>query len=284
MAISRSKKESASTTVSSAQKLEAVNNAKVAESAKAMVQNSAEVIRSLTETKLQLSANLDGIATAIAERVKNLSELEEAIRIQSELLQSTYAIKSEADTLDRIKAEIEQAKIARQEDAEEIERLRRREEDEYEYNRKLKRQEEDNLWLRRAQVREAELAKRETAIAESLADLSMWKSKYEGMPSEIESRVKAEVASIAGAIKRDSEATAKLAAKDAEMAKALAEQTIKGQAQRIAELEAQLADAKKALNDANARVQVIAEKAIEGASKQAPVVISSGTADNGRSK
>jgi hypothetical protein len=238
-----------------------------------------DLVRTINDVKLAMVSQFDSINATILEQLKTLSDVNVAIEIQKQNLKELQDIIAEGQTLEDILASQEKTRIGFAEEIAETRKTAQREESEYQYSLKIKRRAEEDEWNNKKTKREAELLARENTLKAMETDYNNWKLNYQNMPQEIEAKVKAEVATVSNAMKRNYENEKALAQKDADMALKLAQQTIESQTKRISELEIALADARKSTNEATQRVQTIAEKAIENAAKQAPVVITGNNND-----
>ena len=158
-----------------------------------------------------------------------------------------------------------------------VKKEREREKEEYEYNLTLNRKKDkDNyeaekaaLTKKLAEVRETqerELAAREAAVAGQESELAELRKKVAAFPAEMAAAVeKAEKEATVRAENR-AKVEAQLLARAIEGDKRVAELKIKGLEETVAKQLIQTEALTRQLNDANAQVQAIAVKAIEGAS------------------
>lgn len=232
-----------------------------------------DLVRTINDVKLAMVAQFDSINATILEQLKTLVDVNTAIDIQKQNLKGLQDIISEGQTLQDILTEQETVRTEFEQEMAEAKKNAQREENEYNYNLRIKRRAEEDEWNSKKAKREADLLARENALKAMEKEYADMKVAYADMPNQIEAKVKAEVAIVTNSLKRTYENERALAQKDADMSLKLATQTIESQNKRIAELEASLADARRAQTEATQRVQTIAEKAIENAAKQVPTII-----------
>jgi hypothetical protein len=249
------------------------------------------VSKSITETQVEVQKVLADLSAKVMERLQELQNVEESIRLRREEMQRLHDIEVRATTLDELEAQIkEQRRTWDEEQAlykrnfEEMKSDNRkawkREEDDYQYklaqeHRKL----EDSFRLHMEQLekqnrdkqeqldknwaeREGELKKRE----QELIDLRKYK---EEAPEMIKKEVNAQVAVATNSVKKEYETKMVLAAKDAETDKRLSDQQIASLTQTISKQQTQIDDLRAQLESALKDAKEIAAKALESASGRA---------------
>jgi len=181
-------------------------------------------LKELTELKLSTGKLLDNIADQIAEEYKKLTEVREAIIIETEKLKEQYEINATADTLDalllaqsRKKSEFEQEMEQKQQaidkamvekreqwnkEKEQVElqqkeeqqlwkKAKQREEDEYNYQQQLKHQKELDEFEQKKAALERELAEKTGAVEKALHDREAALSERELELNELHTKVTA---------------------------------------------------------------------------------------------
>jgi colicin import membrane protein len=249
------------------------------------------VSRSITETQVEVQRVLADLSGRVMERLQELENLEETIRVRTDDLKKLHAIEVQATTLDELEEQIKEQRrmwdeeqlLKKREFAEqqsERNKSWKREQEEYQYkqtmeNRKvedafkasmdlLTKQNKDKQELLEKQwnEREVELKKRETELAEL-------KAFKEAAPEMIRKAANEATAIATNSVKREYEQKGQLAAKDAEMEKRLAEQAVASLQKTITELQAQIVTLKAGLEQAQRDVKEISAKALESASGRA---------------
>lgn len=249
------------------------------------------VSKSITDTQVEVQKVLADLSAKVMERLQQLEQIQEAIGVRQEELKTLHDIEVKATTIDELDEQI--AKQRRTWEEEQAEKKRtfaemqsernktwKREEEEYQYklaqeHRKLedsfqalmekqqkansdKQEQLDKNWAER----ETELKKRETELVE----LRTFK---EQAPEMVKKEVNAQVAVATNSVKKEYETKAQLAAKDADVEKRLADQTVKALQDTIAKQQAQLDEMKAQREQALRAVQEISAKALESASGRA---------------
>jgi colicin import membrane protein len=249
------------------------------------------VSKSITDTQVEVQKVLADLSAKVMERLQQLEQIQEAIALKQEELNTLHQIEGKAGQLDELDEQI--TKQRRAWDEEQAEKKRtfaemqsernkvwKREEEEYQYklaqeHRKLedsfqalmekqqranadKQEQLDKNWGER----ETELKKRETELVE----LRTFK---EQAPDMVKKEVNAQVAVATNSVKKEYETKMVLAAKDAETEKRLSEQTIKSLHDTITKQQAQLEEMKAQREQALKAVQEISGKALESASGRA---------------
>ena len=249
------------------------------------------VSKSITETQLEVQKVLADLSARVMDRLQELQNIEESIRLRGEEIKRLHDIEIVATTLDDLEAQIreqrksweEEQSLKKREFAEQQSERNKhwhREEQEHQYRTsQAHRKQADDLTYALAQQekanrekqesleklwaeREGELKKRE----QELADLRKFKEDH---PDMVKKEVNAQVAIATNSVKKEYETKMVLAAKDAETDKRLADQQIAALTQTIAKQQEQLADLKAQLEQAHANVKEISGKALDSASGRA---------------
>jgi hypothetical protein len=249
------------------------------------------VSKSIAETQVEIQKVLADLSSKVIERLQQLQDVEDSIRLKREELKRLHDIEAHATTLDELEATIkeqrrawEEEQATKQRDFKEMQSERnkqwKREEEEHQYRvsqehmkqkdalstlmgqqekqNKEKQEQLDKTWAER----EAELKKRE----QELGELREFKATND---ERIKKEVNASVAVATNSLKKEYETKMVLAAKDAETDKRLAEQQIAGQAHNLAKMQSQLDDLNTKLEQAQRDVKEISAKALESASGRA---------------
>lgn len=253
--------------------------------------NLESVSKSITETQVEIQKVLADLSGRVMERLQDLQNVEESIRLQRVELKRLQDIEVAATTLDDLHAQIsEQRRTLDEETAawkrnfeeqkSDQRKLWAREQEEYKYRNEqtVKKQEDTQAALFAVQdkqnrdkqeqlekqwtERENELKKRE----QELVDLRAFK---EQAPEMVKKEVNAQVAIATNSVKKEYETKMVLAAKDAETEKRLADQTIQSMTQNLSKLQSQIDDLRAALETAHRDVKDISAKALESASGRA---------------
>lgn len=249
------------------------------------------VSKSITDTQVEVQKVLADLSAKVMERLQQLDDIQDAIKLKQDELKALHDIEIKATTLDELDEQIAKQRQAwdeeqarKKKDFAEMQSERnktwKREEEEYQYklaqeHRKLedsfqalmekqqkgnadKQEQLDKNWAER----EGELKKRET----ELVDLRAFK---EQAPEMVKKEVNAQVAVATNSVKKEYETRAQLAAKDADVEKRLAEQSVKALQDTIGKQQAQLDEMKAQREQALKAVQEISAKALESASGRA---------------
>ncbi len=258
-----------------------------------------KVVQTISTLGLDVSRSLADISGKLLEQVKLLADVQEAVALERKELERLHKIDVAATALDQLvedyarqnrelEAEIaarraeweEEARTAereRKEQEESLRKQRQREIEDYEYKKNLERkkaqdryEEEQRLQEKRNQERQEMLEKswqqREAALKEREEELARLQKENAEFPARLQKEAKTAAEEAARAAEARFQQQTLILQKDAEAERRLfglqvkaLEETVARQAERIAALEKQLAEAKQ-------QVQDIAVKAIEGAS------------------
>lgn len=292
------------------------------ERAQAVVKKSLEVtsdkvVHSLAQLKLGVTAALDTIGSQLSAEILTLKEVQEAIVAEQGRLKNLYDISAEADTLQtlilaqdeaarefdlrkteaRVKWDEEQAANdkSRLEYARELQAERKRERETYDYETAKARRFEADKFQADLQTQktalQVEWTNRERAIDEREETVSALEAEYTRLREAVaksEEATKAEV-SRAVAVATNSlkkELTYDFTVAKLEMDNKLSQlqEKLNTRDTTIAELLKRNAELDAKYTQASDKVQQIAEKAIEGASKQNVVVQTSSDSSESRTR
>lgn len=258
---------------------------------KASLKTAEIVAKDITSLKLSTAEMLDSIANLTAERIQELKTVEDAIGIQAENLQSLYEVTAAAGSLEALLAAIDEQKAASKEEQartralwdeerganakanrlaeEETNRTRLRENAEYQYNRDEQRRREEDQWKRQREDSERDLGLREAAVRLAEIEIAMLREQVAGFPAKLEQEAAKAVAAGISALEKEHAHRAEVERlkTDAEIA-ALGQRNVALQ-ERLVDTALERDNLVDRLKDATQKVQSIAEKAIEGASRQA---------------
>jgi hypothetical protein len=242
------------------------------------------VINQFAQTKLVVIDALDSLTNKLVQGMDILNEVETAIKDKKEALKEAAQIEVEADTLSKL--------IASQE---ETRKAWGREEADYKYNLEKNRNIELDQWTLHTEKENREFekaldAKTEAHNAKVLAfrtqeqELLDLRTKVTAFPAQLAEAVTAKEKEVTKSLGSEYHFKSTIQQKDTASELALLKQANQTQKERILELEKALEEARNLQKDAVSRVQSIAEKAIEGASKHQTVVMPSSESGNNSKK
>jgi colicin import membrane protein len=255
--------------------------------------NPKNVSDTIGETQVQVQETLAGLSAKILEKLQLLRQVEESIQLKNDELKEYHDIEAKVIELDELQAEIdarheewdqEQARKKREFAEQQAERNRawKREEEEYDYQKRMeRRQKEDEFTALIAQKekenreRQEQLEKlwkeRETELARREGELVELREKVAGIPELIKKEVNAAVAIATNSVKKEYETKAQLAQKDAETAEKLANQQIQALQSTIDRLNLQVEGMRRELDQAHQRVTEISAKALDSAAGRSTI-------------
>lgn len=185
--------------------------------------NFESIVKNISELKLYLGNALDKLEDSLIEEFKKLSNLQEAIKIESANLEELYQIKQNADSLAALLATQKAKKIEFDEEMktktlawekeqkdyeakiketdEQLKKNRKREEEEYKYNLELGRKKEQDSYNEKKTAQEKtlaekkadfekQIAERETAVSLKEKELEDLRSRVEAFPKELDKALK----------------------------------------------------------------------------------------------
>ncbi|HXX40085.1 MAG TPA: hypothetical protein VEP50_18370 [bacterium] len=257
------------------------------------------IIDSLSKTRLAVNEALDRIGGALLDQAKQLTSLEEAVRLRRSELEEVYRIEVAARTLEelvaryhteqerlereraeaRASAEVErrQWRQAFEEEQAETRKAWERAEEEYDYRKRTEREREEAEYQTKRKAlfaeqeeerarREQELKIREEALAAREVRLAELEARVQAFPAELEQAVaRAQEAAVAAERER-TRVSSELAAKEAQAAEALLKQRVAALEEQNRAQNLRIGQLERELREAVDRVRDIALKAIEGAS------------------
>jgi hypothetical protein len=268
------------------------------------------IIKGLADLNINLGKGLTELARELTVEASKLTEIREAIAVETRALEELHDIRLAADTLASLIQEHEQRKAAFEEEmavAEErsnnemaakradwkkeqeaynaalkenegrLRKEREREREEYEYNLALTRKKDKDLYeeqkanlekaLKEEKLKqEQELSAREATVAAQEAELAELRARVAAFPAELTAAVEQAQREAALQAENRAKQAAQLWAKEGEGDKRVAQLRIAALEETVTKQLEQIEALTKKLNDANAQVQEIAIKAIEGAS------------------
>jgi len=203
---------------------------------------SSDISKEISELKVFTTNTLDSLANNIVAKISMLEQIDKAISFQQENLERVHKINIATTTLESLLLAQEAQKKLFDEEMAAIKQTWMREQEAYKYQlTKDQRKDADDFDV----FRKKRMAAFEEERNERLQEITEREAEFSFQ--------------------------IKLMQKDNENAAKLAEQTISSLQKRNAELEKQVSDLRNQENMATQRVQAIAEKAIENASKQQTV-------------
>lgn len=195
------------------------------ETVKKASQHSVEgIVKNLAELKLEIIKSMDGLDERLITEYKKLTELQQAVEIETKAIEEIYSIKAEAESLTTLlvaqkekkvtfDAEIEQKKtnfendmtekrllwkkeqeefeFAKKERDTQTKKEKQREEDDYLYNLQLKQKKETDAYEEKKATLEKALTEKKAALekefAEREASLSSREDEFEELKAKVES-------------------------------------------------------------------------------------------------
>ena len=190
---------------------------------KTAVANSVEgIVKRHADLKLEIVKSMDSLEEKLIAEFRKLTELEQAIAIETKLLEELHQIKAEAETLAALVATQEQKKASFSEDMERkradfdtdmsekkavwkreqeeyeaskkerealLKKERQREEEDYTYNLQLKRKKEADDYETRKGLREKELTEKKAAFEKDVAEREQYLTSREDELEDLRTRV-----------------------------------------------------------------------------------------------
>ncbi|HLJ17699.1 MAG TPA: hypothetical protein VKV15_24595 [Bryobacteraceae bacterium] len=257
------------------------------------------VVQRISGLGLDISRALSDISEKLAAEVQHLSEVRQAVEIETKELARLHKIDIAATAIDQLvqdyqrqneqmEAEITARRAAwaeeiknvereRKEQEESLRKQRQREIDEYEYKKTLERKkaqdkydEEVKLLEKQNREKQEQLEKswqqREASLKEREDEFARLKKEVETFPARLEAEAKRAASESAKAAEAQFKQEILLLKKDAESERRMSELRAKALEETLARQTAQIAMLDKQVEEAKQQVQDIAVKAIEGAS------------------
>jgi hypothetical protein len=257
------------------------------------------VVEQISKLGLDISRALSGISEKLVEEVNQLATLRAAVGLERQELDRLHKIDVAATALDQLVQEYEKQKqqlegeIAtqrsvweenvqtaereRKEQDDALKKQRQREIDDYEYKKSQERKRAQDKYDEEFRQREKEnqerqqaldkaWSQREAALGEREEELSRLRKEAADFPTRLQREVQQATTLAAKEAKQQADQQALLLKKEAESDRRVAELQIKTLEDMVSRQNAQIADLQKQMDDAKKQVQEIAVRAIEGAS------------------
>jgi hypothetical protein len=257
------------------------------------------VVQRISSLGLEISRALGGISEQLSAEVNRLATVREAVELEQQELGRLHKIDLAATAIDqlvqdhqkekeRLDSEIALQRSLWEEEKEAVERERKeleeavkkqrqRENEDFEYRKALERKKaqdkyEEDVRLLEKKNREKQEAlekswqQREAALAEREQELARLRSDAEQFPARLQRETQQAAAQAKQEAERQFEQQSIIFKKDREADQRLAEMQLKTLQEALTRQAEQIADLQKQLSEAKKQVQDIAVKAIEGAS------------------
>ena len=257
------------------------------------------VVEQISKLGLDISRALSGISEKLVEEVNQLATLRAAVGLERQELDRLHKIDVAATALDQLVQEYEKQKqqmegeIAtqrsvwednvqtaereRKEQDDALKKQRQREIDDYEYKKTQERKRAQDKYDEEFRQREKEnqerqqaldkaWSQREAALGEREEELSRLRKEAADFPARLQRELQQATTLAAKEAKQQADQQALLLKKEAESDRRVAELQIKTLEDMVSRQNAQIADLQKQMDDAKKQVQEIAVRAIEGAS------------------
>ncbi|MBI4744531.1 MAG: hypothetical protein HY776_06915 [Actinobacteria bacterium] len=257
------------------------------------------IIKGLAELNVGVGKSFGDLAEKLVNESNKLTELQKAIEVKSGMLKEIHEIDVAANSLTALleaqserkaaferemtdkqqffetemarrqvewkKEQAEHEFLVKERDAT-LKKQREREQEEYEYALALSRKKDNDAYTEQKMAHEKEMAERSAAIAVHETEFAELKKKVECLPQELAEAVKKAEAVVKAEVKQQTDTEAKLREKEVEGDKRVAALKIASLEEAVAKQATQIESLTKQLTTADAQVQNIAVKAIEGAS------------------
>ena len=257
------------------------------------------VVEQISKLGLDISRALSGVSEKLVEEVNQLATLRAAVGLERQELDRLHKIDVAATALDQLVQEYEKQKqqmegeIAtqrsvwednvqtaereRKEQDDALKKQRQREIDDYEYKKTQERKRAQDKYDEEFRQREKEnqerqqaldkaWSQREAALGEREEELSRLRKEAADFPARLQRELQQATTLAAKEAKQQADQQALLLKKEAESDRRVAELQIKTLEDMVSRQNAQIADLQKQMDDAKKQVQEIAVRAIEGAS------------------
>jgi colicin import membrane protein len=257
------------------------------------------VVEQISKLGLDISRALSGVSEKLVEEVNRLATLRQAVSLEREELDRLHKIDVAATALDQLvqgyekqkqqleseiatqrsvwEENVQTAERERKEQDDALKKQRQRETDEYEYKKNQERKRAQDKYdeefrqrekenQERQQTLEKAWSQREGALAEREEELSGLRKEAADFPARLQREVQQATGQAAKEAKQQADQQALLLKKESESDRRLAELQIKTLEDLVSRQNAQLAEMQKQMDDAKKQVQEIAVRAIEGAS------------------
>jgi len=262
--------------------------------AKAAEKNQETVVKNLAQLKVSITNALDSIGNQLSAEITTLKEVQEAIAAEKTNLELLHGITAEANSLQTLlaaqeeeRAHFDEERQAFHDEMEEAELVaettRKRSEEQYAYDWQKKCRDEVDQHRAKLHADETRLAThyndfnvkltaREKAVAEKEAEFNALRDQLAKAEENTKAQVNQQVAIATSALKRDLTHTHELEKMKLENQLNLKHTEVTTLNAHVQELLKRNQELDAKYKEASDKVQQIAEKAIESASKQAVVV------------
>lgn len=268
-----------------------------AETVKAASDNSIEkIVKAISELKINISNTFDKIEDSLINEFKKLTQLNDAIKIQTQEIENLYSIKLNADSLSalllaqkdkklqfenemekerealeaeisekrkKLEKELKDFELSNKEQTELKKKQHLREEEEYKYNLEIQRKKETDAYNTKMTLLEKELTDRETAITDKEKLLAELQKKVDTFPEELDKAVKIAEKNITDKMEVKYKFENQLTSKEIEGEQKLKEQIISSLEAKIKEQENLIKQLTNKNDEAIKQVKDIAVKALE---------------------
>lgn len=218
-------------------------------------------LQQIEDIKRAVERSLIEFSHNLINEEKRLGEVRKAINIEEARLKELYDIEAAAVELEDLMKAQEVKRETFEEECERIKTLREREKEEYEYGLSQEKKREEDA--RRA--REEELKKREENIRMQEKEVAELHRKVEAFPSELAQETDRTKKETEERVKKEMSIQAELGTKEFEGEKKVLTTRITFFEELISKQNTEIGVLKRELEEATKQVQLIAEKAIDGA-------------------
>lgn len=253
-----------------------------------------DVVKSLADIKVKTTAVLDSISSTLSSEIATLKDVQEAIKAEEDKLKTIHGITVEADSFQAIvlaqkdekesfHAEMAHERQLWKDEQVQQSKQRQRDEEQYQYEtRKRHQEEEDEIHTQRLQSQQAfqaildaktkDLDTREELISENENEFKALKEQVTKFDETLKKEISATVAIATNGLRKDLNHESKIKELELNNTVTLKTNEITQLNNRIAELVKQNQALDTEYKAASAKVQQIAEKAIDGAARQQTVL------------
>lgn len=257
----------------------------LAKTANLLPQNLDENIAALNK---KVQEALNSLRDKLIGESEKLSQLRQAIAIETKRLEEARNIKLADDTLQTLIAEYElkekeldkrlkEAELSLNEEAEQKIKSREREQEEYKYNLKIERKRDDDLhelerakkqtlWQEAIDKKENELKAREENLSQRSKELDNLKAEIGGFAAKLESAMEKAKKEQAIILQKDFAVQKQLTEQQRDSEKHILEAKIENLQEILKNQNLEIASLKKSLAEANQRAQNLATAIVENAS------------------
>ncbi|HBR80883.1 MAG: hypothetical protein UX09_C0038G0007 [Candidatus Uhrbacteria bacterium GW2011_GWE2_45_35] len=237
---------------------------------KAKTKSPQTIDKIFTDFQTALQIHLSEVRASLVEHSLSLQDMQKAVELSKEQLNLQYNIVLAADSLNQLvdeqtrrtatfETDFEQRKRQLDEEITLKKKTWDREAEEYEYHKKLKR-ERDQI---ETEEKEKTLAARETAIREQEQEIAQTKKTIEQFPKELEIAVNKRESDVSSKLTEQFAHEKALKEKETDAQIELLKLTVKNLEERLAGLIQEATVYKNQAEEANAKAQTLAIKAIE---------------------